>query len=168
MKLKLALTTILLASISFAAASKVIVIRPGAYKAKHEIGLMYVTNAAQCTEEGGEWSGSGEDGLCIVKDAADTIDIRVEKTPVKKVTVNITAVGTNIHTCEFQGQAVALKDGRLLAKAETETDDGQPTTCDVIISKDKNGIFSKVVKGKEEACAGFCGANMSLDVYGAK
>jgi|GEM_PF-970461 len=170
MKLVFVLAALVSASAAFAAPAKpgVIVIRPGSYTAKHEIGLMFADDAKSCNENDGVW----ESDMCVVKDAADTIDIKVVRTPVKKVEVTLTAVGTNIHTCELQGESKALPSGRLLVSAETEVDGEDGNTkkdvCKLIIGKDAKGLNSTIVKGKEDACATFCGANVSLEIYGAK
>lgn len=167
MKITLVLVSFIFSANAFAVKS-VVVIRPGTYVSKHEIALMYADNEQSCHDNGGVW----EQDICIVKDAADTIEIKVVKKPVKKVLVSIQAVGTNIHTCEFEGESKALPSGRLLVSADTELygEDGQAktATCQVIIDKKQNGLSSSVVKDTEEACATFCGANMSLDIEGAR
>jgi hypothetical protein len=170
MKFVLTMVTFLsLTSNAFAAGSngKIIVIRPGTYEAKHEIALMFVGDESECKDNDGVWNGE----LCVIKDGSDSIEVSVTKK--KRVVVSIAAVGTNLHTCEFEGNATALPSGRLLAQAQTEvydmnSDKAHKDTCKLIIDKKKDGLSSTVVKGKEDACATFCGVNMSLEIEGAK
>jgi hypothetical protein len=155
-------------SVNTFASQSVVVIRPGLYESRHDVAIMYADNEPSCNENGGVW----EQDVCLIKDAADSIEIKVVKYPVKKVLVSIQAVGTNLHTCEFEGESKALPSGRLLVSADVELygEDGQPKhqTCKLLIDKKQSGLSSTVVQGAEEACSTFCGVSMSLDIEGAR
>src|SRR4051794_26253373 len=119
MKMSLFLVLALLISVSSHAQS---INFAGTYVSPHEVGALSYTNKKACEADKGDW----RNGLCVFKSG----DIVVIKDSVDgKFSISIESVGTNIHTCEFEGKAVSLNKVQLVSdQASTETVYNNETT----------------------------------------
>lgn len=158
MSLKLFVTALVLTTTATAFGAENII---GKYKAEKEIIVMSETKES-CEGSEGRWQ--AEDEVCILKTSDDA---EVSKSG-KGLKLHVSTIGSNYHTCEFEGAARLVKN-TLISRVVTEeynhsTGQMVNVTCEV---------RAKIVAGEmeiktNEHCQSFCGANAWLEVDGLK
>lgn len=128
--------------------------KAGVFKDLYPIGSFGYPDAESCQEDGGVY----DDGLCIFEDGGSTIEIK--KTDNGKYDLSISSVGTNMHLCDYQGEAEDLNADQIISKDSVE----ESNRCEVIVHFTSNDTIAVITNGK---CQDYCGANMSLDVENA-
>lgn len=133
----------------------------GIYRAKKTI-IVWSETKESCKESGGKWQ--AEEDVC---ELATADEAKVEKTP-SAYKLSISTIGSNYHTCEFEGPAILSKDV-LTSKVKVEeyipsTDTLEVSTCVVTATIHKN----KLSISTNQKCQSFCGANAWLDASDLK
>ena len=131
-----------------------------------DIAMVGYDDAAACTADEGQW----EPDLGCVFSSENTATF----TPSGDAwTLNVSIIGANAHTCEFEGTARRDGDG-LIATAPAEryvpgTDGAEgrfePATCTIQIRIQGDALS---LEGDYETCSSFCGARAFLSMSEAR
>lgn len=114
-----------------------------------------VLDAKSCKKSGGDYLKSEK--LCLLKDGGTTIEI--SKTEPGKYYLSISSVGTNSHTCGYEGEAQETNSNQIVSKEVSESE-----PCEVTVSfKDENTISVDT----NENCKESCSYEMSMDTENA-
>lgn len=149
---------------------------PMSFSAPRKIAVFFYQNAQACKDDGGEWESDGEgadeegfeSGMCFLDGGAHVDLTRDDK---GQLAISIGVVGTNAHTCEFEGPAKMTNRTTYVSKVEAEdyngeTDQFEKVTCEVTVKLSKGGREAAVsTNGK---CSTFCGMRASLEFEEAK
>ncbi|MDD4974211.1 MAG: hypothetical protein PHY93_07650 [Bacteriovorax sp.] len=130
--------------------------KTGVFKDTHPFGSFGYPNAKACEEDGGVYN----DGLCVFQDGGSTIEIK--KNNNGKYDLSVSSVGTNMHLCDYEGEAIDLNAVQIISK---DTVGDEANRCEIVVAFTSNDTLSVITNGK---CQDYCGANMSLDVENAK
>ena len=130
--------------------------KTGVFKDLHPFGSFGYPNAQACQQDGGVYN----DGLCVFQDGGSTIEVK--KNNDGKYDLSISSVGTNMHLCDYEGEAVDLNAAQIISHGTTDEDGNR---CEIVVAYTSNDTLSVITNGK---CQYYCGANMSLDVENAK
>ncbi len=118
----------------------------GIFKDTYPIAAHGYPNGKACKEDGGVY----KDGACWFKDGGAHVEI--SKKAEGKYDLTVSSVGTNMHMCDYQAEALQTNQTQLLSK------DGE---CEVTVNLTSKDTISVVTNGQ---CQDFCGANMMLDI----
>lgn len=133
----------------------------GTYRAEKEIMVMSESKES-CLESQGRWE--TEEEVCILSTADEA---KVKKTS-KGYTISISTIGSNYHTCEFEGSA-KLVGKTLVSKVKAEAYDYEKDEIVKVICEVKADIKNgEMSVSTNQKCQSFCGANAWLDVDGLK
>lgn len=137
----------------------------GEYQLKKNIPVMFAGSIESCGENGGTWVAEGEDGHCMVE-ASDTVYITKKE---GKLNLHVTTIGSNLHMCEFEGEARKNLLGNVVSKVEAEdydieTDSLKKVICVVKAKFSKGGKVLRIEAN--DNCRSFCGANAWLETEG--
>lgn len=128
----------------------------GIYQQKKSI-MVWSETIESCKESGGKWS--TEDEVCELETADEA---KVEKTN-KGYKLSISTIGSNYHTCEFEGPATLAKNV-LTSKVKAEEYNPKTDKFDVVTCTVKATIKNNVMSiSTNQKCQSFCGANAWLD-----
>lgn len=152
MKLLLALAMTILAFSAMAASVE------GQYKASKEV-MSYTGDEEECESSKGKWL--LDEQVCVFK-SEDSAELKRTK---GILTLSISTVGSNLHSCQFDGSAT-INGSTITARAKgeeysSEVDSIITTECVVTAKVSKKG---KMSVSTNSHCQSFCGANAWLEV----
>ncbi|RPJ71250.1 MAG: hypothetical protein EHM20_14775 [Alphaproteobacteria bacterium] len=121
----------------------------GIFKDSYPISSHGYADEKACLADGGIHF---EEGACWFNDGGAHVEIKKNENENEKFDLTVSVVGTNMHMCDYQAEAVQVNQTQLLSK------DGE---CEVTVNFTSKDSISVVTNGQ---CRDFCGANMELDV----
>lgn len=141
---------------------------PRTYLTTKKIPTFWYQDAAGCQEDGGEWDGDEDGGICFL-DASD--ELTFSKDADGKLNLSVGVIGTNGHSCDFEGEAKQIKPTVFTASAEGEdynheTEQFDKVTCTVTVKLSNRGREASLTNNGK--CSSFCGARAYLEIEGAK
>lgn len=154
MKSKIALlATLALSATAYASALNY----AGKFSEVHDIMIVGYENEADCTSDNGKW----EQDMCLFE-TSDDVEVNEA---VDVLTVEI--VGTNAHTCSYEGPIVSKTLNTLVSQVESDewnetTGDFEKATCEVTATYSDNG--NAVAIDNNGKCRSFCGARAHLQI----
>jgi hypothetical protein len=143
--MKKILFSLLFVSFSFSAMALEI---DGTYKAVRPVFSVGYTKKA-CIESRGKYQG---DGVCLFENGGAETQIKSNE---RNFDIKLTSVGTNFHTCDYEGTAILNQDRKLVSN-----DKGTGGECELTITFKTDDTIGIEANGK---CQEYCGANMYLD-----
>ena len=137
----------------------------GQFVLPHEVPVFSYASKKECQKNHGQWL----DDLCTVK-TEDTVKIQSQGNG--KFSVSILTVGSNFHSCSYNGEATVANQVQLLSEQPTtqyvfdpNTQDAKaiPTTCSVRIQFQNPNTLSVFSSGN---CDELCGVSGTFDTEG--
>lgn len=129
----------------------------GQYRAPKEV-MSYTGDESECKEMKGKWH--LDEQVCQIK-SEDTAELKKIK---GKLTLSISTIGSNFHSCHFEGHAEVDKNTVIAAalgeEYRSETDSVVDVECVVTAKISKKGKMSVTTNSH---CQSFCGANSWLE-----
>lgn len=119
----------------------------GIFKDSYPVSSYGHADEKSCLADGGIHF---EEGACWFNNGGAHIEIN--KNENEKFDLTISIVGTNLHMCDYQADAIQVNQTQLFSKI------GE---CEVTLNLSSKNAISVVANGQ---CQDFCGANMQLDV----
>ncbi|MCR9203729.1 MAG: hypothetical protein NXH75_04065 [Halobacteriovoraceae bacterium] len=141
----------------------------GEFELKKQIYFHNYIQSHDCTADGGTWESEPTDptlGFCFF-DSADTV--KVDKSE-NGYAVRVETIGTNAHSCYFEGEAKKVSHNQIHASAEAEYYDSDSDSLKLGICTVKvvYQTANKVDVMAEGPCQYFCGAKAWLEFVGAQ
>ena len=142
----------------------------GVFAYAHHTGIVGYEDEKSCAADQGDWDQDME--LCFfnVEDS-----VQVKKTQVPEVfQLNVDTVGSNGHSCSFEGEATVQSNDLLMSSVKTEVwqENAQTgewesvsATCEVTV---KYADINTTAVSTNGNCQEFCGMRAILDIEEAK
>ena len=132
-------------------------------KYQHNKEVMVMTESREsCESDGGNWQIDEE--YCFFS-AADEARIITKK---GQLQLNVSTIGSNYHTCEFEGPAT-LKNNTIISRVVAEEYDSKKDRMVKVICEIRAKIIKNVMSiTNNNHCQSFCGANAWLEASDLK